>query len=174
MFDVDVDANGAVVMEFGVSTTTKLLLASGPLLALCSIIFRTDGGVIRREFTFRSLVSAFAGLAASDDVVSARCATDDDDDEVVAMAATAAVRLVCVVFTMTPGTMAAGTGGISGNGSLVGSRVGKRGGRTSGNLLYRFSFGDKIFISRNFKRNVSTHSCIISLLVHFKMVNANS
>lgn len=172
----DVDANGVVAMAFDVSTTTKLLFASAPLLALCSMTFRTDGGVIRRAFTLRSFASAFTELAASDDVVSVRCtadddddddddAFDDDDDDDDEEAATTAVRLVGVVFTITPGTMAAGTGGIRGNGSRVGSRVGKSGGRTSGNLLYRFSFGDIIFISRNFKRNVSTHSCMISLQI---------
>lgn len=33
-----------------------------------------------------------------------------------------------------PGTMAAGTGGVAGKGD-IGSRVGRRGGRCSGNLL---------------------------------------
>lgn len=61
-----------------------------------------------------------------------------------------------------PGTIAAGTGGGAGSGD-VGSRVGRRGARISGNLLYKFSRGDRIFISRSFWRNVSTHSCIISL-----------
>lgn len=61
-----------------------------------------------------------------------------------------------------PGTSAAGTGGGAGSGE-VGSRVGNSGARISGSLLYKFSRGEKIFISRNFWRNVSTHSCIISL-----------
>lgn len=46
-------------------------------------------------------------------------------------------RAVCDVLAITrstPGTMAAGTGGVSGRGD-IGSRVGKSGGRTSGNLL---------------------------------------
>lgn len=54
-----------------------------------------------------------------------------------------------VVIRSMPGTKAAGTGGGAGSGD-VGSRVGKSGARTSGNLLYRFSFGDRIFISRSF------------------------
>ncbi len=48
-----------------------------------------------------------------------------------------------------PGTIAAGTGGGAGNGD-VGSRVGSNGARISGNLLYKFSFGDKILISLSF------------------------
>lgn len=44
---------------------------------------------------------------------------------------------LCDVLAMTrstPGTIAAGTGGVAGSGD-IGSRVGKSGGRTSGNLL---------------------------------------
>lgn len=74
--------------------------------------------------------------------------------------------ILCAITRSTPGTMAAGTGGVAGSGD-IGSLVGKSGGRTSGNLLYRFSFGDKIFISRNFKRNVSIHSCMISLQTEY-------
>lgn len=48
-----------------------------------------------------------------------------------------------------PGTIAAGTGGGAGSGD-VGSRVGSNGARISGNLLYKFSLGDRIFISRSF------------------------
>lgn len=66
-----------------------------------------------------------------------------------------------------PGTRAAGTGGGAGNGD-VGSRVGSNGARSSGSRLYRFSFGEIIFISRNFWRRVSTHSCIMSQVAALK------
>lgn len=66
-----------------------------------------------------------------------------------------------------PGTRAAGTGGGAGNGD-VGSRVGSKGARSSGSRLYRFSFGEIIFISRNFWRRVSTHSCIMSQVAALK------
>lgn len=72
----------------------------------------------------------------------------------------------------TPGTMAAGTGGGAGSGD-VGSRVGKRGTLTSGSFVYRFSRGESIFISLSFERNVSTHSCIISLDVFMESKRKN-
>ena len=60
-----------------------------------------------------------------------------------------------------PGTIAAGTGGGAGSGD-VGSLVGNKGGLASGNFEYRFSFGESNFISLNFDRSVSTHSCMHS------------
>uniref|UniRef100_A0A8D8J287 (northern house mosquito) hypothetical protein n=1 Tax=Culex pipiens TaxID=7175 RepID=A0A8D8J287_CULPI len=66
-----------------------------------------------------------------------------------------------------PGTMAAGTGGVAGRGE-VGSLVGANGGFISGNLEYRFSFGESNFISRSFERRDSTHSCMHSHVLALK------
>jgi len=65
----------------------------------------------------------------------------------------------------TPGTTAVGPAGGGGSGEF-GSRVGANGSRASGILVYKFSPGDKIRISRNFALIVSTHSIISSLQIH--------
>lgn len=112
-----------------------------------------------------------AGAGAVDGVVN-----DDGDDveritslSVVGSCETcAAVEITVGVVPLwdtagsIPGTIAAGTGGGAGSGD-IGSLVGNSGCLISGNRLYRFSFGDMIFISRNFERIVDTHSCIASL-----------
>lgn len=166
----DVDDNGANDVAFNVSTAKLSSLFSSISLWL----EWRDGDVFWR-FWFRSFPSELLDGAA--DSVNGFDVTCTDGLLEVLDAGTvegnAVDRLVCVIFTIrsTPGTMAAGTGGVAGSGSLVGSLVGKRGGRTSGSLLYKFSFGDKIFISRNFKRNVSTHSCMISLLTNYASID---